>query len=458
MSRHSCLNLEELHERTNGPLLRRSRSSGAGYEYAADGKLERAARGVVKVYQVYNESRAPFGGDAVVVDATMRILTQHGHQPKLVLKSSKNLNESFAGRLKTFWSGIYNIAAFREMLQLLQQDRPDIVHIHGVYPMFSPSILVACRRANVPVVMTVHDQRLTCPTGFHLYHGRVCEDCVGGHEFRCVLKNCRDNLPESAAYALRSAIARRFRLFSSNVATLIVMTPFAKDKLLQAGFRDDQIVIVPNPTGREIAACSPSQGKYVAFAGRLNREKGVEVLLAAAAQAPDIPFKIAGDGPLQTEIREAASKNVEVLGRLTANQLPDFYRHARVLVVPSLCFETFGMVVVEAMACGVPVIASRIGSLPYVVDEGINGALFEPGNSVALLKELRCLWENPDLAYQMGTAARRKVIAEYSEDVYYRGLMEAYQTTIQRARSNAPITRLVHINNAVPSSSEVNGR
>ena len=399
----------------------------------------------MKIYQVYNESRAPFGGDAVVVGATMRLLTQHGHQPKLVLKSSKDLGNSVAGRLRAFWSGIYNISAFHEMLRLLEEDRPDVVHVHGVYPMFSPSILVACRRVNVPVVMTIHDQRLTCPTGFHLYRGRVCEECVGGHEYRCVLKNCRDNIPESFAYALRSAIAKRFRLFHNNVALLIVMTPFGKDKLLQSGFREEQIVIVPNPTSGGAVASSRLHGNYVAFAGRLNREKGIDVLLAAAGQAPDIPFKIAGDGPLMAEMRGKAPRNVDFLGRLTPDQLPEFYRQARVLVVPSLCFETFGMVAVEAMACGVPVIASRIGSLPYVVDEGINGTLFEPGDAVALLHEIRQLWEHPDLAYQMGRAARRKVMAEYSEDAYYRHLMSVYEMAISGFRNNMGITELVQI-------------
>ena len=123
------------------------------------------------------------------------------------------------------------------MRRALAEDRPDIVHVHSVYPMFSPSVLVACRKANVPVVMTVHSDILTCPTWHHLYKGRVCEDCVGGHEYRCVLKNCRNNILESSAYALRSSVARRFRLFHDNVNVLIVMTLFAKEKLQHAGFR-----------------------------------------------------------------------------------------------------------------------------------------------------------------------------------------------------------------------------
>ena len=177
------------------------------------------------------------------------------------MKSSRVLENSILKRMNAFWGGVYNIRAYYEMRRAFEQDRPDIVHVHSVYPMFSPSILVACRRTNVPVVMTVHSHNLTCPTWYHLYKGRVCEDCVGGHEYRCVLKNCRNNILESSAYALRSSVARRFRFFHDNVNVLIVMTPFAKAKLLQAGFREDQIAVVPNPASVREAAADPVRGK-----------------------------------------------------------------------------------------------------------------------------------------------------------------------------------------------------
>ena len=144
---------------------------------------------------------------------------------------------------------------------------------------------------------------------------------------------------ESLAYASRSAVARHFRLFHDNVATLIVMTEFAKGKLLHAGFREDQIAVVPNPTSvRETSMKSPV-GEYVAFAGRVSSEKGVDVFLAAAARMPDTPFKVAGDGPVLSEMKARATRNVEFLGSLGFNDLLAFYNQCRVLVVPSLWFE-----------------------------------------------------------------------------------------------------------------------
>ena len=403
----------------------------------------------MKVLQVYNETRSRFGGEPAVVEATMRVLAQNGHEPRLMMKSSRVLENSVLKRMSAFWGGVYNFRAYHEMRSLLEKDRPDIVHVHGVYPMFSPSVLVACRRAGVPVVMTVHSHNLTCPTWHHLYKGRICEDCLGGHEYQCILKNCRDNILESTAYALRSGVARRFRLFHDNVTMLIVLTQFARGRLLQAGFGEDQITVVPNPaTAREIDAI-PFAGEYVAFAGRISREKGLDTLLAAAAEMPDVPFKVAGDGPVLSEMMAKAPSNVEFTGRLGSDHLHEFYRKSRIVVVPSLWYEQFPMVVLESMARGLPVVASRIGGLPEIVSDGVTGSLFEPGNPLALRNELRRLWDDPEICHRMGIAGRQKAMREYAENVYCKNLVAVYQTAIQRSLSRASVSPLVQIKSAI---------
>jgi glycosyltransferase involved in cell wall biosynthesis len=399
----------------------------------------------VKIYQIYNEQRSRLGGEPAVVDATMRLLTQNGHESRLMMKSSRDLENSLIKRANAFWSGVYNIGAYYEMSRLLKKDRPGVVHVHSVYPMFSPSVLVACRRAGVPVVMTVHTHNLTCPTWFHLYKGRICEDCVGGHEYRCVLKNCRNNILESCAYALRSSVARACRWFPDNVNVLIMLTPFGKGRLLQVGFREDQIAVVPNPTSITGTNVQTSLGAYVGFAGRISPEKGVDIFLAAAARMPDIPFKVAGDGPVLSEMRTRAPGNVEFLGRLAGDDLLNFYRKSRILVAPSLWFEPFGMVVVDAMALGVPVIASKIGGLPYLVQDGVNGLMFEPGNPKDLVLKVRRLWDDPLLCNQMGEAGQQKVAQQYSQKAYYDNLMTVYQRAIHGPRKDVVINPLVQI-------------
>jgi glycosyltransferase involved in cell wall biosynthesis len=387
----------------------------------------------LKILQVYNEQRSRFGGEPAVIEATMRVLIQNGHEAQLVMKSSRDLESSVLKRMNAFWGGVYNVCADREMRRLIGKDRPDVVHVHSVYPMFSPSILVACQRMNVPVVMTVHSHNLTCPTWYHLYKGRVCEECVGGHEYRCVLKNCRNNILESSAYALRSGVARSFRLFHNNVDVIIALTQFAKAKLMQAGFREEQIAVVPNPASLAEAAADPSAGEYVAFAGRISPEKGIDTLLAAAAQMPDVPFKVAGDGPALREMKAKAPQNVEFVGRLGPAGVGNFYSRARMVVVPSVWFEQFPMVVLEAMGRALPVIGSRIGALPEIIEDGWTGGTFEPGNPVDLVRQVRRLWDDPQLCRRMGIAGRQKAMQEFTEETYFHNLMVVYQTAIQRS-------------------------
>ena len=407
----------------------------------------------MKIFQVFNEQRHR-GGDHEVVDATMRVLAQNGHEPRLVLKSSKILANSLLKRISAFWGGVYNVYAYREMRGLIEKEKPDLVHIHSVYPMFSPSVLVACRRSGVPVVMTVHSHGLTCPTWNHVYKGRVCEECVGGHEYRCVLKNCRNNIFESSGYALRSAAARRFRLFHDNVNMMIVMTPFARGRLLQAGFREDQIAFVPNPASTKVTVTNPSSGDYIAFAGRVSQEKGVDTFLAAAAQTPDVRFKVAGDGPLMSEMQAIAPPNVEFLGRLGPSELGEFYGKSRIVVVPSVCFEQCPLVILEAMARGLPIVASRIGGLPDIVDEYVTGSLFEPGDAVALAHELRLLWDDPNLCNRLGAAGEQKIRRKYTEDAYFRNLMAVYQAAILHSKNKAIVNPLVQISNAAQPQNE----
>jgi glycosyltransferase involved in cell wall biosynthesis len=229
-------------------------------------------------------------------------------------------------------------------------------------------------------------------------------------------------------------VARNLRLFHDNVSVLIALTPFAKAKLLQAGFREDQIAVVPNPAYVKEPAADPSAGEYVAFAWRISPEKGIDTLLAAAAQMPHVAFKVAGDGPVFSEMKAKAPRNVEFVGQLRPDQLNQFYKRSRMLVVPSVWFEQFPMVVLEAMGRALPVIGSRIGGLPEIIEDGLTGSTFEPGNPQDLARQVRLLWDDPQLCHRMGIAGRQKVLREYTEDAYFHNLMVVYQAAIQRSR------------------------
>lgn len=371
------------------------------------------------------------GGIEAVVDSLVVLLREHGVEALLEARYSADLPAGLRGKLQAFCSGIYSLRAKRTIAKTLAERRPDVVHAHNVYPLLSPSVLVACREAGIPTLVHLHDYYLTCPTYQHLRDGQVCERCCGGREHWAVLLNCRKSWPESVAYALRCAWARRRRLFQENTSLFIALTEFARRRLLAAGFAPERIVVLPNMVALAREQADPGKGRYIAFSGRLSIEKGVGTLLEAARRT-GLPVRIAGDGPLREELARQAPPNVEFCGRLDRAQIESFYRQARFIVVPSIWFEMCPLVISEAMSFRLPVITSRIGGLPELVDDEKTGLLFEPGNAGELAEKMRRLWDDPQACREMGAAGRAKAECQYAPEVYFQRLKGIYDQAIER--------------------------
>ncbi|MDD5712649.1 MAG: glycosyltransferase [Smithellaceae bacterium] len=324
------------------------------------------------------------------------------------------------------------------MVQTIRQLRPDVIHVHNVYPLFSPSVLVAARNEGIPTVMTCHNFRLLCPIGTHFRKGKICELCAPGNEYWCLLQNCRQNLFESLAFFLRNWTARKMGIFRDNVTIFITVNPFLKERLCQSYLPEDRVFALPNMVPLPADTGNTGNGEYVAFSGRISPEKGIKVFLEALANNPELPGYVAGDCSSDPSLIADAPRNVKFAGRLDGGALESFYRRARFLVVPSLWYETFGLVAAEAMSYGIPVIASRIGALPGLVEDGVNGLLFEPGNALSLADKVKFLWNNPDLCRQMGQRGQEKIREEYSEDVIFARLMKIYERAIEIGQAKNP--------------------
>ncbi|PWB82114.1 MAG: hypothetical protein C3F08_00455 [Candidatus Methylomirabilota bacterium] len=385
----------------------------------------------MKLLQLYNQYRSLFGGEETVVKRTAELMEKHGGEARLILRSSRGLDRSPLGRAQAFVSGVFNPFSYREVAEYVKGYLPDVAHVHNLYPLFSPSVLVALRRAGVPVVMTVHNHFHTCPTANHLCKGRICERCVGGREYHCVLQDCRGNLFESVGYALRSMTARKLRLFTDNVTMVIALNQFAKERLVKAGFDEERVVVLPNMVEVPETPIDASRGRYVVFSGRMCPEKGVATLLDAARRTPEIPIRLLGGGPTLEEYSADAPPNATFLGQITGERVVEQYRGARFLVVPSLWFEGCPLVILEAMSNGLPVIASRIGGLPELVDDGVTGLLFEPGDAEELANKMRALWLDTATCRKMGQAGRGRALKEHSESVFWNRLQAIYDAAIR---------------------------
>ena len=381
----------------------------------------------MKLLQIYNQYRSLFGGEETVVRRIAEMVERNGGEARLLMRSSRGLDSSFSGKAQAFLSGIYNPFARQEVVRFIEDYRPDVAHVHNLYPLFSPSVLGGLRSQGIPIVMTVHNHFHTCPTADHLFDGEICEKCVGGREYHCAIQNCRRNVLESLGYSVRSVVARGLRFFTANVDVTIALNEFARGRLLMAGFAPERVVVLPNSVEIPDQPADAHAGGYAMFSGRMCPEKGVATLLEAARRTAEIPVRLFGGGPTLEEHRNVAPENADFRGQVDATEIAEAYRGARFLVVPSRWFEGCPLVILEAMSFGLPVIASRIGGLPELVDEGVTGMLFEPGNSEELADKMAALWRDPGLCQEMGEAGRRKAAREFGEKDHWIRLKEIYE-------------------------------
>jgi glycosyltransferase involved in cell wall biosynthesis len=377
-------------------------------------------------------------GEEIVVESIRALLEENGHRVSTFFRGSDELEGKTLGQAKAFFTGIYNVTSKLEMRRRLREDRPDVVHVHNLFPLISPSVLGECRRAGVPVVMTVHNYRLVCPNGLHLLNGQVCEKCVGGREYQCALNRCEGGRLKSLGYAIRNTVARKFRMFRDNVTMYAALTDFQRRRLIVAGFPADRIVVIPNMVKDvPVAANDVGPGDYVGYIGRISHEKGIPTLLAAAAALPHVKFRAAGETSRMPHFVAQAPSNFEFVGHLNPKQLFDFYRQSRMIVLTSTCFEGFPTVLVEAMLHGKPVVCSQIGGLPEIVDNGRTGLLFTPGNPGDLATKIETIWSAGELARQMGQSGHQKATEQYNKVQYYSKLMSTYASARSLVKQNS---------------------
>jgi len=379
---------------------------------------------------IHNEYAAP-SGEEVQFNNIATLLEQNGHQLIQYKKNSSKIDSSLRLKLQALFSGVYGFRARREVRDLIAKHQPSIVFVQNLFPQISPAILPLINKAGVPVLMRVANYRLMCPNGLFYSNTEVCEKCLGGREYWCVLKNCEENIFKSTAYALRSAISRIFGWYENNVSSYICASIFLKEKLIKSGFNAQKINIIPNYVPQKVHENSiHPQSQYVGFAGRISREKGVEILLKAAKLCPEIPFRIAGRWNSNSNVSKIFPKNVKYVGYLDPQSLESFYTHCRFLVSTSNCYETFGISVAEAMSRGKPVVVSRIGVFEELIDEDVTGLLFNPGDAEELASKIRALWGDSTNCKNMGENAYKIAHSRYAKVAYSEKLERVLKKTI----------------------------
>jgi glycosyltransferase involved in cell wall biosynthesis len=379
----------------------------------------------MRILQLYNRYQSGGGGETRVVELIEQVLLEKKHTVKTLIRDSNDIQGPLS-KLSLVFTAAYSPSAKREIHQEILSWKPDVVHVHNLYPLFSPSVLAACTEFHVPVVMSVHNYGLSCPVATHFRDGKPCQLCLGGREYHCILENCKGDITKSVSYALRSCVARVDQQFQKGVSLFLPVSHFVKKQMIDAGYSSDRIEVLENavPIPGSIESC---EGDYVAYLGTMKVEKGVEDLLAAAARLPDCRFVFAGDGPDLARWAAAAPANCSFVGRQNRTAMEQTYKRARFTVVPSTWWEPFGLVVIEAMSYGKPVIAARSGALPELVEDGVTGLTYDPGNVDGLTNAITSLWNAPARTASMGLAGRQMVEKNFNLAHFTDKLIGAYE-------------------------------
>ena len=383
----------------------------------------------VKVGVIHTHYQQP-GGEDQVCAAEVALLRERGHEVAELTFDNRNLEDLPPWRQAglTLW----NQEAYQRVREAIREHRPDILHVHNTFPLASPAVIHAAKAEGVPVVMTLHNYRLLCVNALFFRQGRVCEDCLGRLPWRGVLHGCyRDTRPASAVVAGMLTLHRALSTWNL-VDRFIALTAFARGRFLAAGFPPEKVAVKPNFVHPDPGP-GEGRGGYALFVGRLSPEKGVFTLLEAWRRLGGrIPLKVVGDGPLMAEVSRRARgiPGVEILGRKGTAEVYALMGEASFLVFPSECYEGFPMTIAEAFACGLPVIASRLGAMAEIVEEGRTGLLFEPGDAEDLAAKMEWAWAHPRELAEMGREARREYEEKYTAERNYERLMAIYHRVL----------------------------
>lgn len=371
------------------------------------------------------------GGEDSMVDAELELLRGHGHAVEVFQRHNDELKAvpQWKAAVDTVWSRKSAAA----LTAVIDRFRPDIVHFHNTFPLISPSAYWAVQAAGLPVVQTLHNFRLHCPQAMYLRDGQVCEDCLGHQPWRSVLHACyRGSRAQSAVLSGMLVWHRALGTYRDKMTRYIALNEFCRRKFIEGGLPADRVVVKPNFVDFGVAQPSPRAG--LLFVGRLSAEKGLRTLREAMALLTGVQLRVAGEGP-EAAVLDGVP-GVTKLGRLVVEDVRQEMNAATALVAPSICYETFGLVVIEAFACGTPVIVSRIGALAGLVEDGVTGLLFEPGSAADLAAKMKWAQSHPEEMAQMGRNARLEYERSYTAEHNYQLLMNIYEDAIDARRAD----------------------
>lgn len=400
----------------------------------------------MNVLVVYNRYRSgqPSGEDRVV-DQERALLADAGHQVSTFERRSDDIAAmSLLRKAAVPFRVPWNPAVRSELAARLRAERPDVVHVHNTFPLLSPSVVAACADVGVPTVATLHNYMMVCPPGTLYRDGHVCIDCTHRLPLPAVRHGCYRGSRLATIPMAANLVVNRRRWWSG-VARFFCISGAQRQILLQAGMPAERLAVKHNFVA-DPGVRRGGPGEHVLYLGRLTTEKGIRLLMSAwdmiaARGGIGVPLVLAGTGPLQEEVSRWAQDrdDVRYLGLQSRAECAKLMACAATVVAPSAWLETFGLVVVEAMAAAVPTVAAAHGAFVELIEDGVTGLLHRPGDAESLTECLRRIVATPEANRSMGEAARRHYEQDFTPSAGLERLVAGYQAVIAGSGSCTPL-------------------
>jgi len=407
---------------------------------------------ILLVHNFYGSS-APSGENTAYL-AERELLKGHGHEILEFTRHSDEIRErGLSGTLRGAFSTPWNPFCVRDIRRIIERERPDVMHAHNTFPILSPAVFRAARGLGTATVLTLHNYRIFCAAGIPMRNSIPCIECIEKDSVAPAMKyGCyRNSRLATIPMAAMISLHKRLGTWKRDVDAFIALTEFQKNKMAAGGLPEERIYIKPHfyPDPPAPIPWEDREPKII-FVGRLGWEKGVHVLVNAwrrwGRSAPAL--EIIGDGPQRAELEKMVDKadlnrKIHFCGQIPFSQTQEKMARARLLVLPSLWFEGFPMVIREAFALSVPVAGSRIGSLPGIIAEKKTGRLFSPGDPADLLQVVKGLWEKPQNLDEMAKAARDEFDKKYTPNKNYEQLVSIYHKAITAKKTAIPLIAII---------------
>lgn len=321
----------------------------------------------------------------------------------------------------------------RKMEEVLNDFKPDIVHLNNFQRQLSASIIEPCVKRNIPIVYTAHDVQAICPAITMMDSNKnPCELCLKGKYIHCFKKKCiKDSKLKSLLGAVEGVYYRNHKIYTEKMDYIITPSEFYKKKFTEDGVNENKIKTMYNFIEINDYNLKTQDDGYALYFGRLSREKGILNLITAFSQMDKGMLYIAGEGPekivIEKMIKEyRLEKRVKLLGFLNKDQMIDVIRKCKFVVVPSIWYENCPYSILETLAIGKPVIGSDMGGIPELIQDGENGFIYSHNHIEELSDKMLQLFRNEELVQKFSQKSKKIAIEKFSKEKYYENIINIY--------------------------------